>query len=373
MGRFLVLFAAYFCLFLAAVGILNYLTDPSGLFRDSSGGPEIQLAKILAEKSHALVGSNFDERIFQMLRLRQEKQIPSVVITGSSRMMPVGSETLGVPVLNLSVSAASLEDHLALALEASKKPGPEVFLLGIDPWIFNENLGPTAWRSLRNEYAEAARVVGITGGPGPGKWDSRFLQLINYDYTVASLNLILHPAKNARAVSATMAESPEENRMLIRYDGSRVNSQRATATHLEEINRQAREYANPPVYNLANFKLSDRLMADFFKFVDYLRKDFRVIFVLPPYHPIAYPLINKEYPDISKIEHRLRDEASKRGISVIGSYDPKTVGCVDSDFSDGMHPTASCWEKIFLCPEWREIAGGLKTTHDSMKTNNHVQ
>lgn len=374
MKHFVIVFFLSVFIFLTAVAILNFFVDPAGIFRNSSGGPEIQLAKILAGKSNALVGSNFDERIFQKFRIQEEKEFPPVIVSGSSRMMPLSSQALGVPSFNLSVSAASLEDHVALTVAAREKSEPKLFLLGIDPWIFNENLGPTGWRSIRDEYADASHAIGITGTPKSGGWNNKFLQLINYEYTKASLNLLLHPAKNAGAVTATKSESPEEDRALVRSDGSRVNSLRTSVTRVEEINKLAREYGKPPVYNLANFKFSEKLTSDFLKLVDYLGKDARVVFVLPPYHPISYPLINKEYPDISKVEQMLRSEASRRNISVIGSYDPKVAGCVESDFSDGMHPTAKCWEKIFSRSDGREILnpiGGNKPLQDS--TTTHVQ
>ena len=376
MRHFVVVFLLSAFVFLAAVAALNYLIDPSGIFRDASGGPEIQLAKILAQKTNALIGYNFDERIFQIFRTRVERIFPPVIITGSSRSMPIGSQTIGVPCFNLAVSTASLEDHVALAVEAGKMPGTKVFLLGIDPWIFNENLGPTGWRSIRDDYEAASRAVGIKGGSKTDDGRSKLFQLINYEYTKASLNLLLHPAKNARAVTATEGDSPGEDRALIRCDGSRVNSLRTSESRVEVINELAREWANPPVLNLANFSFSNRLASDFLKLVDHLKKDFRVVFVLPPYHPISYPLISKEYPDISRVERMLRSEAAKRKIPVIGSYDPRVAGCVESDFSDGLHPTAACWAKIFSNPEWRMIADGIRgdsQPQDSTKTTNHVQ
>lgn len=374
MRSFLILFFGSLCLFAAAVAALNYFVDPSGIFRNSSGGPEIQLAKILADKSNALVGSNFDERIFQIFRTQVEKEFPPVIITGSSRTMPLGSRVLGVQSLNMSVSAASLEDHVALAVAAKKMHGPKVFLLGVDPWVFNENLGPTGWRIIRDQYDAASSTVGITGIPRNGGWDNKFLQLINYDYTKASLNLLFHPTKNARTVSASKGDSPEVDRALIRFDGSRVNSLRVSQIPQEQVDRLAKAYAKPPVYNLNNFKLSAKLETDFLKLVDYLKMDSRVAFVLPPYHPISYPLISKAYPEISHIEETLRREAANRGIPVIGSYDPSKLGCVDSDFSDGMHPTANCWEKIFSGPGWRKFldgASGNGIFQDQTKT--HVQ
>jgi hypothetical protein len=301
-----------------------------------------------------------------------EEKFPPFIITGSSRVSPMGSGIIGVPCLNMFVSSASLEDHIALAVAAQKKRGTKAFLLGVDPWVFNENLGPTRWRSISDEYFKGLQTIGISRVSGPKARDNKYLQLINYEYTKAAINLLLHPAKT---LTATAGESPEEDRALIRYDGSRVESRRTSEPSVDVINNLAREYAKPPVYNLANFRFSNKNMGDFLKLVDYLEKDSHVVFVLPPYHPLAYPLINQAYPEICNIEKMLREEAAKRSISVIGSYDPQVIGCEETDFSDGMHPTARCWEKIISESDWGAIVRSIRgnETSDSTGTNNHVQ
>ncbi|MEI7463446.1 MAG: hypothetical protein WCK03_03565, partial [Candidatus Taylorbacteria bacterium] len=144
---------------------LNYIVDPTGLFSKASSQPEVKLAKILAGNSNALIGSNYDERIFQILHAKTETQHAPIIITGSSRMMPVSSAMLAIPCLNVAVSSASLEDHIALGIAAKKRKRNQVFLLGVDPWVFNGNLGPIGWRSIGKDYVKAAKAVHLTEIP----------------------------------------------------------------------------------------------------------------------------------------------------------------------------------------------------------------
>ncbi|MEG1863512.1 MAG: hypothetical protein RR198_07900, partial [Oscillospiraceae bacterium] len=60
----------------------------------------------------------------------------------------------------------------------------------------------------------------------------------------------------------------------------------------------------------------------------------------PPYHPIAYDtaLANSEhYKGMFLAEVFCRDIAKKYNIKVYGSYDPKQLGLVGSDFMDELH------------------------------------
>ncbi|WP_286019168.1 hypothetical protein, partial [Candidatus Venteria ishoeyi] len=60
---------------------------------------------------------------------------------------------------------------------------------------------------------------------------------------------------------------------------------------------------------------------------------------LVPYHPQAYSHFeeNKEYSFTIEFEKYINHMAKKKGISVYGSYNPKTNLVEGSDFYDAMH------------------------------------
>lgn len=94
--------------------------------------------------------SNLNERIFQERRLSVGPPAGvTTVIVGSSRMMQVGSDTVGDEVLNLSVSGASMEDIYALGLSGVHRTGARKILIGIDPWSLHADSGQDRWKQFR--------------------------------------------------------------------------------------------------------------------------------------------------------------------------------------------------------------------------------
>ena len=133
-----------------------------GLFTRSvndSNVAEIQAAEVLADKPWVYF-SDLDERIFQVSRLAIGVP-PNVtaVVVGSSRMMQVSSEVAGEPVLNLSVSGASLEDLHALGMSGLRVTSAKRIVIGVDPWMLHPNSGQNRWTSIRSEYEFWDRIL----------------------------------------------------------------------------------------------------------------------------------------------------------------------------------------------------------------------
>jgi hypothetical protein len=75
----------------------------------------------------------------------------------------------------------------------------------------------------------------------------------------------------------------------------------------------------------------------------------RVVFLLPPFHAIAYRscFANPKYKAVLEIETYLRDFAERSGITVIGSYDPARYGFKGEDFFDGTHGHDIVMKRLF--------------------------
>ena len=71
------------------------------------------MAKILTEKD-AIYATKMDERKFIKNRIINENLDPEILIVGSSRIMQISNENFNKQILNLSVSGASIEDHIAI-------------------------------------------------------------------------------------------------------------------------------------------------------------------------------------------------------------------------------------------------------------------
>ena len=362
MRHFLAIYFTTVVILIMTVITLNFCIDPSGIFLGKNKSLEHKIARTLNNTQNILIGCNYDERLVQMFRIQDEKELPQYIVTGSSRTMPIGSDIISKNCLNLSVSGASLEDHIALAIAAKQKKGPNVFLLGIDPWVFNERLGPTGWESISNLYYQACSILHLKYSTKNQNLsvNKKYLQLVNYDYTTASIDKLLK--KKNHDLEITSTEYPTQEKYLLRNDGSRLNSLKSTHHTQLEVDEIAEKYGRPPIYQLDNFQFSENLKTHFLALVDYLSNKGIVIFLLPPYHPKAYNSIIKHIPDVPQIEKMIRVEADKRNIFVIGSYNPYIIGCYNSDFLDGMHPSKQCWEKIFKNISWVDKSN--KITHD---------
>jgi hypothetical protein len=73
----------------------------------------------------------------------------------------------------------------------------------------------------------------------------------------------------------------------------------------------------------------------------------RVIFYLPPFHPLTYEKMVGYFPMVPEVERYLRGFAAGKGIAVIGSFNPAVSGFTSLDFFDGSHGHGSVPERLF--------------------------
>jgi lysophospholipase L1-like esterase len=59
-----------------------------------------------------------------------------------------------------------------------------------------------------------------------------------------------------------------------------------------------------------------------------------------------YDRIKKERTIFLTLEEKYKNLAAEYGVEIIGSYDPRKVGCNADEFFDGMHPNDSCMQKV---------------------------
>ena len=115
-------------------------------------GFEDRLARELSS-SDFVYFQNMDERKFNFVRLGGQLKPVKTLILGSSRVMQVDSLMLNEPILNLSVSGASIEDHIAFSAEAIAQYKPNRIIIGLDPWLLNRLAIHDGWKSINSLYA----------------------------------------------------------------------------------------------------------------------------------------------------------------------------------------------------------------------------
>ena len=118
--------------------ITNYLGDNAKLY---SKGYENKIAKILIDGYNVTNINNYDERILQREWINQLGKSPDIVVLGSSRSMMIREKDFeNTKLMNNTVSGASIQDLIAIyQLYKTKNLLPKTFVIGLDPWIFNQN------------------------------------------------------------------------------------------------------------------------------------------------------------------------------------------------------------------------------------------
>lgn len=116
----------------------------------------------------------------------------------------------------------------------------------------------------------------------------------------------------------------------------------------EDALGKAKRYAQGDVYGIAKFNSVSLPLADIFDaFVkDMVKRNIEVEFLLTPYHPYVYGVIDKDYSAVIETEKFVRKYAEKNSIRLYGSFDPQKLSLGDECFRDGMHCRPSAIEHI---------------------------
>lgn len=323
-----------------AVGAINYRVDPSQLF--GNGRVEREMAAIMLQGQNVANSINFDHRLLQTAYFEGLTETPEVVMLGSSRSMLVRQSSLpGHAFYNASAAGGSVEDYLAIyQLMLNNGHQPQTVILDVSPWVFNRDNNQTRWRSLRNEYFEALRRIGVE--PDLHEY-IRSLDIEKY----AALFSLPYLQESLRWLSRENEYYPtslEHTGEVIKLsDGSRVYSDMEESKTPAEVLAQL----GTTKQALPEFEELDPYFTQLFEgFVRQLQADgVTVIFYLAPYHPALYP-----YPKLNAqaVEAYLVSFAAERSIDVFGSFDPAQVGCSAEEFYDPVHPRPSCIAKLGL-------------------------
>lgn len=316
---------------------VNYFGDPAKLFDKDY---EKEMSEIIMAGNFVTNISNYDNRIFQKELINRMNSAPELLVLGSSRTMQINSTYFpDYSFFNSSVSGASIEDIVALfQIYKERNILPKKIIIGIDPWLLNENNGQTRWKSLEfyyNKYNQQNYWSVST------RYLENFGELLSLSYFQASIEAIPGKFSSSSRPMATRQKLNRTNTKLT--DGSLVYAEGFTNATQDQINAKIDSYINSKVYSIEGFEsISDDIWSEFKDFIDALkRENITVEFFLSPYAPIVYDKILKDYPNVVNTENLVVSFAKANGIKVFGSFDPYSLGFDETYFYDGMH----CKEK----------------------------
>jgi hypothetical protein len=340
MQKFIIKTSVFAIVILTLLLCVNYWGDAAKIFHT---GYERNIANIIYTNKNATNISNYDERILQKELINKIKSKPDILIIGSSRTMLINSSYFeNEKVVNNSVSGASIEDFIAIyQMYKTKNILPKKIILGIDPWLFNENNGQTRWRSLKREYYSFFNKT-----TDKDILNNKTRQLFSFSYFQSSMKSLpaMFLGKSDPIPSNEIYN--ETNTRII--DGSLTYSEKFRNVTIETVNNEAKNYIVDRIYSIENFKIiSPKIFNEF----DDLCKEIQangieLSFFLAPYHPIVYAKIKEDYKIVLEGEKKISKYALQNNIKIFGSFNPMKIEIDDTGFYDGMHSKEKTIQKI---------------------------
>jgi len=314
----------------ALIPIINFLSFPVG--KERICAEQLLKGRTLYGDDAPFSQPLMDERLFQKFVIEGFATTKHVVIFGSSRS---GQISL-TPYLNRyasffnnNVNMADLNDVMVMYGMYKKKNSslPAVIIVECSPWWLNKNYkAPGLW---------------VTDDA----WVTKVISKIYQVYKVCSIGLLqIALKKNLQKIFGKQKDVNVPGARLL-PDGQRIYPKSPNDKVLQSV-LSLSQYSNIEKFN----ELNRKAMVEFEGFVKQLLNDgIRVLFFLPPYHPVAYKRLraNQIYDKVFEAQEFFIGCAQNFSIEVVGSYDPEACGCEASDFSDWYHLYEISTEKIF--------------------------
>lgn len=336
-------------LLLSTVLSFNLYIDSLGLVSKNSyldnAAKDLSRGKIIAGLK------NFDERIFRKKTIENLNIDLEWIAVGSSRTMQLRQRMfsdINAKFHNYSVSGASIEDYLGL-IQVHKnkfKTLPKNIILGVDPWIFNENSGQKRYMSLNKEYEQFLEILNYP--KKESKVNKRVLKLFSMEYFLKNIKFVKKNLSNGLK-GYYIVEDINSDMLTREPDGAIQYPLKKRFPNSQEVKKAAISYTQGKVYSLEKFtKLSNQEL--FKKFLIYLKKNGVNIYIyLPPYNPYSYDLLIKkeQYKIILKVEKYVHSIGKELNIPIIGSYNAHLLNLKNEDFFDAMHSLDNVYEELF--------------------------
>ncbi len=326
------------------------------------------LAARLEPGQAILVTRELDDRRLQRVRLPVIPR-PTVVAFGSSRVMPLTGAALGLPpggFYNAAVSAASVEDHIAL-WQLLRRSGhvPDVAIFSIDHWALAHSQEEVRWLALadlvREFLADSGREKGWGRAPlqtAVYEW-ARFKELFSYSVLRASVNDLERALRGRGRRGREMVESlrrdvvPEArvgDRRAVRADGSLIYERAYAEQTPEQVRQEAVRFARSGARGLFEFRLDpERLTRLELLWRDMRARGVELVVYLPPYHPEAWVRLHADQRAAGALRETaaaVAALAARVGARFLDASDPSRIPCGAEQFYDGDHARATCLRAI---------------------------
>jgi hypothetical protein len=320
----------------------NYFGDAARLFNSDY---EKEMAKIILSGKYVTNVENYDERLFQKELIYSDKIKPNFVIIGSSRTMHINSDICSSSsFLNNSVSGASLEDIISIyQLYKVNNKLPQKVIIGIDPWLFNNNSERKRWETIGEYYFQF-----INRDTEKNNFYSKYKELFSLSYFQSSLKLIPSVIMGKSDPESTKNKYNSLGTKLT--DGSLIYGHEYRTASQKKVDEKINSYIiRKDIYGLEGFNvISDKKWKEFELLITDIKKNnIEVSFFISPYAPVVYERIKKDYPIVLKVEQKINNFSSLNKIKIYGSFNPSHCHLDKTFFYDAMHLKESGIRRIY--------------------------
>ncbi|MCH2232353.1 MAG: DUF1574 domain-containing protein [Crocinitomicaceae bacterium] len=324
---------------------VNWTVDPAHLLSNKFYTDAAQKLK----SSNIVLPGNCNEHLL-IKEMLAEQTKKSGLVLGSSRSLIINEAEFGsADFFNLSLSASNLEDIIAAyGIYYSKFGIPKKVIIGIDPWIFNENRTSEKHFALADEYNAVAELLGFEKVPNEGL--KHYSNLISPTYLQESILSIMKDG-----FEETLSEQVDDltlpHKNKIKLSNGTIVYPNISLPNKELIDQGVKVFYNDDMVLGFNEyeKLSESKTNMLRTFLVHLKEQAEVILFFPPYHPDMWKHIkeNRKYQNAVKAEEHTRKLANELGIETIGSYDPSKYELKSTDFYNAVHANHWAHQKIF--------------------------
>jgi hypothetical protein len=295
-----------------------------------------------------------------------------IVAIGSSRTMQVGVGLFdGRTFYNASVFAAQINDYLGLVeLMERYDRLPRDIVIGVDPWSLDAGNEDLRWIGFAGESRSLLLNFLFEGGIAATRWIylSQIAADVNKQVMASLKRLGSHLGPKGMSVAweffvrcfcsdpfyagLQVIDAQDKSEFLEKNPDGTISYEPTFRLSQDGIEAKAKNAV--PSYVAMPHRFSPELARVFWTLVDYLAvRKVKVTIWEAPYQVVAYDILSNSSGGaiVADVDRELRRGASARDVRVVGSYNPRDVGCMGDDFIDFLHPAPGCVARAFA--SWR--------------------
>ena len=363
---YLKIFICFFSILIIIIASINYKIDPEKVYPNffkTDKSEEISITdfiKTLVKSDNGIIIKNYiwNERDISYALAGHPTNAECAVFGNSSatqissfRSNKSLSKTCN-SLINLAVSGGALEDYIVMteSIIQNKNP-PKIMIIPISPWTLNLNRDPR-WLQYKNNFATMLNKIIYNPSDVSKSFDKiesynikLIKNLLNLKYFLRSLELLISQNDHSIELANEFNYNLGLEHVVLLPDGSTISSNEYITTSLK--------HKIDGISGNQNYKIipgkwySENAIKILTKFVLYLKKNFKVVFIMLPSHPAVWNFDQQPVVTAMKIvEPKVHEIAKSLEIQVIGSFNPKKIGCTGEEFFDEMHPKDLCVSKL---------------------------